>query len=243
MNQLLKLAELFSQYKLYPIQCFDNTSIAHIFQTTHPKDSYAKDLTKILEIQHYKPEQRGADLPWWGKRFFSKSIKPRVMIISQDSNSPNAGSIVFHACLWPYMDYNEYKKYIRNNRLVLYRGFGLSRDLIQVIGFDNIYITDARKVYKKVPIKDKDFDEDYSKELLEWEISICDPELIVLLGEKTMHFMDFEERYNEVCGNQVLTRNNRPYIVAPFPSGANLSYNTRAEITKMFIRQILDRMT
>lgn len=242
MNQLLKLAELFAEYKLYPSECFTNSSIAHIFQSTHSNDNYSKDLYKILLKQQYRPEQRGADLPYWGNQFFKENVKSKVMVISQDSNTPDAGSVVFHACLWPYMEKEEYKNYTKTYKLKAYSGYDISKDLIQLLGLEHLYITDASKVYKKGSWKDKDFNKFQSKELLEQEIDICNPDLIVLLGKNAMELLGFKERFSEVNGRTIITRNNKPYIIATFPSRANPSYKSRAEITKMLIRQTLNRM-
>jgi len=240
MNQILKLAEIFAEYKLYPSECFDNTSIAHIFQSTHSTDNYSKDLHKILLMQQYKPEQRGADLPYWGNRFFQDNLSIRVMVISQDSNALDAGSVVFHACLWPYMEKEEYKKYIKNNKLKAYAGYDLSKDLIQVLDLDYIYITDASKVYKKDTREDKNFDKIRSKELIEREISICDPDLIILLGNQPMKFMGFKEEFKEVC-NSVLISEDKSYIIAPFPSRRNRTYATRVEAAKTLFRSTLEK--
>ena len=52
MTQIVKLAKVFSEYKIYPAQCFNNTSIVHIFQHTHPFDHYAENLKKVFEFRH-----------------------------------------------------------------------------------------------------------------------------------------------------------------------------------------------
>lgn len=61
---------------------------------------YSKDIDTFLSFHDYEANRRGADLPWWRNTYFNNCSGQRTMIISQDSLSTDAGSVVFWANLY-----------------------------------------------------------------------------------------------------------------------------------------------
>lgn len=70
------------------------------FQHIYPENHFSSQVEIFLREHIYKPSQRGADLPWWGSKYFTDESGRRIIVISQDSLAPDAGSIVFYACLY-----------------------------------------------------------------------------------------------------------------------------------------------
>ena len=100
-EKIRDIAKIFAKYKIYPREkCLESVTPIKIFLEMYPKNYYSFDLETFLYQQDYKSEQRGADLPWWGKKYFNDDKGVRVMIVSQDSYSADAGSIVFFASLF-----------------------------------------------------------------------------------------------------------------------------------------------
>jgi hypothetical protein len=48
------LADLFSQYRIYPSECYNADSIVRQFQKTHPSDHYSVDIEQFLVHHQYK---------------------------------------------------------------------------------------------------------------------------------------------------------------------------------------------
>lgn len=68
----------------------------------------------------------------------------KIMVISNDSLSPDAGSIVFYACLMQVTDEYQYRDFIRNYSLPKFISWIKSRDLLsRIFSLDNLFITDA----------------------------------------------------------------------------------------------------
>ena len=95
MTRIEKLARLFARYKIYSKNCYIDYSPARIFQKMFPEDHYSRDMEEFFSYQDCEPAQRGADLPWWGKKFFTEQAGFRVLIVGQDSLTKDAGSVVF----------------------------------------------------------------------------------------------------------------------------------------------------
>ncbi|MBU2109908.1 hypothetical protein KKB71_03090 [Patescibacteria group bacterium] len=215
-----------------------------------PMNHYSQDLEIFFSLQNYNPVQRGADLPWWGKDYFSgkKSFR-RVMIIGQDSLAKDAGSIIFAAQFFPpdigavqYQEfYQEYinkmgvKKYFSPNKLKR-----VENQFIEWrIDFNFLYITDASKVYKKGSRKNHDFDKEKSKELLEAEIEFCNPDLTILLGKSPLLLLDKTKNYASVVeSGELILLNNKKCIVAPFFIGNGPAGNNRGKRTLGFERRL-----
>ena len=226
-NKINELAHLFIQYQIYSKDCYDSYSPVSVFQKEFPQNYYAKDLEIFISQQNYESIQRGADLPWWGKKYFTKEINYRVMVISQDSLAKDAGSIVFAAHFFPpELDFDRYQKYYPQyiNEMGVKKYFSpnkLRKVIDQFIewgiDFDFLYITDASKVYKEGSWKDKDFDKTKSKKLLELEIEFCKPDLIILLGAQPLNLLDKTKNYNSIIesGKSILV-NDKKCVVAPF---------------------------
>lgn len=240
MSQIVSLANLFARYRIYPKNSFSEKTTARIFQQTQPYDHYARDLDQFLALQQYDKEKRGADLPWWGKDFFLSS-QAKVMLISSDSLAKDAGSIVFHACFMPTMDEAVYKRFRDEHNLEKFRSYGRAKNLLSSVSqLESIYLTDGAKVYKHG--SRKYFDEQQSRQLLEEEIELCNPHLIILLGSSPLELLRFEENYADVVGKRILNRAGRPFIVAPFPSVANQKYyQSRFDNTVQLVKSFWSR--
>lgn len=248
MKKINELAQLFAKYKIYPKSCYNDCSPARVFQRMFPENHYSKDLETFLSCQNYKSTQRGADLPWWSKSFFTEELDSRVLIISQDSLSKDAKSIVFFAHLMPVINneyrYKEYVDQLNGKRSFSFKNSWnkVRKQLIEWnIDFDFLYITDASKVYKKGSLKDKDFDRGKNKELLESEIEFCNPDLIILLGEQPLNLLYKTKSYSSVVegGKSILVKGKK-CVVAPFFIGqgrTQKNFKGRLEIATNLIRK------
>lgn len=240
-DSISKLAQLFAYYRVYPSECYTEGTIVRILQKMYPDNHYCRDMDTFLKYQDYGRTQRGADLPWWGQDYFNGQHEKKVMIISNDSLSKDAGSIVFYTCLMQLISEKDYSGFIRSNGLTRFVSWKKAKDLIgKITGFDNVYITDAAKVYNKGSWDDGDFDIRLSRELLNHEIDICDPELVILLGTQPLKILGFDESYPLVVGRKVLNKNHLKFVVAPFPSNANTyNYAERKADTIRLVKGIL----
>lgn len=246
-NKIYKLSELFKGYCIYPSGNYTGSFLEH-FLITHPDNHFSKDITTFLSIHNYQQDRIGADLPWWGEKYFSEDTGKRVFVISQDSNSNDAGSVTFYANLMQIMNEQQYKCYVSDFQR--FNGWKMVRDLFELCGInlDFTYITDARKVYPIESIKYKNDISDNSeiidykrkmrrkllcnkinnninKELLFKEINYCKPDLILILGNTGLELLDVKEKLTTILeGNCFITMEGADYCVAPFPSGANGIY-------------------
>ncbi|MBS4029845.1 MAG: hypothetical protein KGZ63_00225 [Clostridiales bacterium] len=204
MNKLQELSVIFKAYKTFPLSCYKNGVPLRRFQELYSADHYSSQIEAFMQHHDYPPVQRGSDLPWWGEYFFSNSKGFKVMIISQDSLAKDAGSIVFYANLFPVCNSEpEFRRYVSSlneNQSFSYRSLKKVRDQLNTWGIDlnHCYITDAAKVYKNGSWKDRDFDKKKSKELLQSEIELCKPDLIILLGTSGLALLNKNIKYGEV---------------------------------------------
>ena len=109
-----------------------------------------------------------------------------------------------------------------------------------------MYITDAVKVYKKDSWKDKNFDRQKSKKLLEDEIEFCNPGLIIILGKSPLCLLDKTKNYASVIesGKPILIQSKK-CIVAPFLIGngpTQPNFKQRLEIATYLIREELSKL-
>lgn len=218
------LAGVFTDYKTYPNTHFiDGTPVA-TFLTMFPSDKYSIDLAVFLRHHEYDAVHRGADLPWWGKCYFTSQPAHRTMVISQDSLSRDAGSIALFAHLLPLVEteseYDSYAAKLENPSLFRYSSWSSMKNLLKEWRIDPefTYVTDAAKVYRLNSWKDGDFDIQGSAKLLWEEIAFCRPDLIILLGQRPLQLIDNERKYREVVGTSFLQK-NFTFVVAPFPIG------------------------
>jgi hypothetical protein len=226
MEKIIQLSKLFAEYQLYPNQCFSNDTPVKAFQRMYPDNSYAVQVDCFLKEHDYRPTRRGADLPWWGSSYFSDTKGFRTFIISQDSLSADAGSIVFFANLFPVCktkeEYERYHSCLGPNQSFRYSSWFKLKELFEKwnLNFDFLYITDAAKIYKHGSWKDRDFDKPRSKKLLEKEIKFCNPGLIIILGQAGLSLLLPDAKYSDIVDM------TKPFsilgiktVVAPFPIG------------------------
>jgi len=225
-----KLSKLFKKYNIYPRSCYDFKTPARIFQKLYPDNHYSLELEQVLSDQDYSHSKRGADLPWWGEKYFSDEEGRRILIVSQDSLVPDAGSIAFFAQLFPVIDIDDvdsYKKF-ESNLVKSGNSFCNSWNTVKKlftewgIDFDFLYITDASKVYSDNSWDDFDFNTEKSLELLKSEIEICNPDLIILLGRTPFLLLDknHAKNYSDITKNgKIIKIMDKRCIVSPFPIG------------------------
>lgn len=242
------LADLFANYSIYPKACFSEGTPVSLFRLMYPDNHYCYDLGTFLEHQAYEPKKRGADLPWWGSHYFGEDKKLRVMIISQDSLSKDAGSIVFFAHLMEVVknesEYRSYTAKLKDNRPFSFKSWQKIKTKILSwgINLDFLYITDGAKVYKDNSWKDRDFNYFKSKELLESEIRFCDPDLLIILGAQSLHLLDRSQNYKEAVesGSDIPILGKRT-VVAPFLCGngpSQKNFNERLLAASKAIKKV-----
>ena len=250
MVSIINLAKLFAEYKIYPRQLFSEDSPVRAFQRIYPDNHYSTQIEQFLAQQNYEPVRRGADLPWWGSRYFSQEKGFRTVIISQDSLSADAGSIVFFANIFPVCydqdEYEDYHSQLGENQSFRYSSWVKVRDLIIEwdLDFRFLYITDAAKVYKLKSWKDRDFDKKASKVLLEKEIKLCAPDLVIILGSSGVSLLLPDVKYGDIVdrGKPVSVVGYKT-VVAPFPIGngpTQKNYRPRLQKALELIKSIVN---
>lgn len=243
-----KLSKIFFEYKIYPQCLYTANTPVRTFQKLYPDNYYSKDISKFLKIHDYKPVIRGADLPWWGETFFESNNK-KVMIISQDSLSEDAGSVVFWSNLYDVInnkdDYERYNSLLVNDNLFSYNSWYKVLEKLKdwKIDLDNCYITDACKVYQFGPEKQNKFDIKKSKELLHKEINFCKPNLLILLGSKPLKLLLPDVNYSgAVERGEYLHFGEIKVVVSPFITGqghTQKNYSKRLNIASELISQYM----
>lgn len=241
-----ELAALFAKYKTHPKSRFDGTSAARVFQKMFPNNHYSKDIGTFLQAQNYKPAQRGADMPWWGLNFFTDLPKRKVCIVAQDTNSKDAGSVALYAHLFQSVGGNRAIFREFEERLGTKRSFFSSWNAVREqllawdINLDDAYITDAKKVYAKGSWKDRDFDVERSKELLEAELRLCKPDLVILLGGSPLSLFAPDVRYADaVVAKEPPTLCGAKTVVAPFFIGNGRTQKDFRKRMKVATRHVL----
>lgn len=225
MKKIKELAQIFVKYKIYPKEKYTKMTPVGWF-LDNCNDYYATDLKNtFFPKQDYQAEKRGADLPFWGKDYFIDNDEAKVFIITSDSLSSDAGSIVFYAHL--FNDDNLYQKFrecfrIKDKKLH-YKEF-ISKEC--GLDINNVYITDAKKVYYKGSCKD--FDDNASKNLLVGEIEFCRPDIIIFLGSSGVKLlngsMKLSDYYRDNNNIKVL---EKQCFIFPFPTGNGLRWKKR----------------
>ena len=244
MNRITALSKIFALYKTYPIDKYISQSPIRRFQHLYPENHFSSQVEIFLREHIYKPSQRGADLPWWGSKYFTDESGRRVMVISQDSLADDAGSIVFWACLYPVVSSkDEYIKFTQRldskNLFAFNRWETMQKQLLDWnIDLQFCYITDASKVHKDDSWKS--FDKPKSKTLLEAEIEFCNPDLVILLGASPLFLIDPTQNYAQaVEAGKLLQFGGRKYVVVPFPIGqgrTHKNFKKRIEIASSLIK-------
>lgn len=244
-----KLSEALREYNIYPISSYIESTPVRCFQHLFPENYYSKDVEEFLSKHNYKSVRRGSDLPWWGKSFFQNNEKNKIMIISQDSLSDDAGSIVFWSQLYGAInskeEYENYISLLKDKKLFAYNSWVkvYNQFLNWNINLDCCYITDASKVYKYGSYKDRDFDVKKSKELLCNEIEVCKPNAIILLGGQPLKLLFPKLKYSKtVEEGKHLNFNGIKVGVSPFITGqghTQKNYKGRLEIASDLIKAVL----
>lgn len=229
------LSKLYVSYSTFAISRYGEDCPVRVFQRYFPFDHYSIDIEHFLKSHDYRPIRRGADLPWWGKKYFSNSSGKRVMVISQDSLAHDAGSITFFAHLIGYFDnkysYDKYCSHHNENQRFRYSSWNrIKRHLLSWgVDFDFLYATDASKVYQTQVNK---LDRKLSKKLLVEEIQYCRPNLLILLGSAPLRLLSdkFKFDYRDVVdAGEFIVINGIQTVVTPFPSGNGLTQTNFAE--------------
>ena len=226
MNNFANLIKIFKDYKIYPKSRFIDKTFIRKFIEIYPNDSYSKDILRLIEVQDINSNIRGADLPWWGKKYFTDTkITKKTFIISQDSDAVDAGSVVFHACIIPYIKDNANDKELINK----FNGYGFYKPVFKLknifmgewnINLDYTYITDAKKVFTDNNKLKKNFDIEKSHELIIKEIEVGNPDIIVLLGNNALHCLVKDKlKLKKIKNKPDFDFNGKRCIFAPFPVG------------------------
>lgn len=235
MDIVRKVAKIFTKHGIYSRNRFESKSCPlNVFKNLYPSDGYTAQINTFLDCQPALHLGLGADLPWWGTRYFSGDAGIRTMILSQDSRNPNSGSVCFYMPLMKEAsDPSELRKIIRDyTDWDSFVSFEKVKKFFNKCDFDYdfVYVTDAQKI-------------DVGWEhLLEEEIQLVKPDVIVCLGNMGLRYLTNErqpkvtkiidENYGRVAlDNTVLPLMGRkPLVVAAlFPSTGNGHYTTERE--------------
>jgi hypothetical protein len=232
-----QLSEVFSRYDIYAQNRYKSSDCPlRVFQRMYPNSSYSSDIDVFLQSQPSVYTGDGADLPWWGDRYFSNDQGVRVMILSQDSRTPNGGSVTFYMPLIADIEHNTSNllRTIRSyNHWDPFVSFNLTRNFLArcQFNYDFIYVTDARKIGKGW------------ENLLEREIEVVKPDIIICLGNKGLSYLtnlknpgitriiDESDDIVLYAHDNVLRGLVRKPIIVPslFPSRGNGHYTTERE--------------
>ena len=249
-ERIKKLAQLFAKYKVYPKSCYGYYSPVRAFQRIFPENHYSKELETLLSCQDYDPVQRGADLPWWGKKLFSRKPDFRTLIVGQDSGYKDAGSVILATQFFPDATRENYQECTEEMKVEKYFSYNRWKKVRNQfveweIDFPFLYITDASKVYNEGSWEGRDFDRQRSKELLEGEIEFCNPDLIILLGAQPLYLLDKTINYaSAVDSGKPISILNRKCVVAPFFLGngpTQPNFRKRLQIATRLIKKLRNK--
>lgn len=250
MKEIDDVAKLYVKYKIFPDGCYSSGSPVESFLRLYPDNYYSKELKDFLKFHTYSPIQRGADLPWWGCNYFNSIPSKRTMIISQDSLSKDAGSIVFWAHLFSVIksedDYKCYTSQLNDTDLFKFNSWYKVYNQLSnwKLDLSCCFITDAAKVYRHGSWKDRDFDKQRSKELLLEEIEACKPNLIIILGSAPLILLNPDLRYADIIDSgKIINISNIKCIVSPFFIGMGITQLNFKERLAIASRLILDAST
>lgn len=240
-----RLTKLYSEYQIASKKCLEHEKSPYMVikkQCGHTK--YFQSLEQFKERLPNKSEQRGADLPFWGKKYFSKGEKGiRTMIIAQDSLSEDAGSIVFYAPLLRLnLDKETYNTQFYNHLTKKTFGYNSCQDVLfalnsRQVDLDFLYLTDARKIYKanNLPKEQQKIDKVALFQFIKKEIEIVQPHLIYLLGSQAFTLFGYKgELFAEYVGKKIIEIENTPAIVAPFVTGNGNKGNNKDRFVERF---------
>lgn len=225
-----RLTKLYSEYQIASKECLEQEKSPYmLIKELCGHTEYFQSTEQLKERLPDKSEQRGADFPFWGEKYFSKNEKGlRTMIIAQDSLSEDAGSIVFYAPLlhlnWDKATYNtQFYKHLPKKTF----GYTSYQDVLFALNswqvdLNFLYMTDARKVYNSnnLPKEQQKIDKVASYDFIKKEIEIVQPHLIYLLGSQAFTLFGYKGGlFAEYVGKKIIEIENIPAIVAPFITG------------------------
>lgn len=254
MSRLDSLAELFGEYNIYPAATIHqkNTPFSifrEMFSHGDSLDRYRNDVQRLLDKQSNSHTNRGADLPWWGQHYFDDQNGFRIMIIGPQSQAPDAGSVVFFFHLLEHFKsplvYEEYLSRLDTPWLFPYRTWNQLRNQLDEwrIDLDFLYVTDAGKVYQGGSRSRVDMHQ--SKSLLEREIEICKPDLVILLGDFSLKLLKDDIDYPSVVDQgEYITIGQYRTVVSPFPAGQGYTqrnFHTRLNHAARLISEAMEQ--
>ncbi|QGQ93821.1 hypothetical protein EHS13_02315 [Paenibacillus psychroresistens] len=221
------LSKVYEPYCIFPAIKYLNDSPVKVFQRQYPSCHYSHQIQEFLTNHNYPSIRKGADLPWWGKHYFSTEKGKRVFIIAQDSKAQDAGSVVFFAHLLAHIhdraSYTAYNKELNLNQRFRFASWNRIKQQLSdwELDLDFVFITDASKVYE---VNSDNFNKPKSRELLLQEIEFCDPDLLILLGGAPLSLLRKDLIYSNVveCG-EFINIAGKKAAVSPFPSGNGLT--------------------
>lgn len=238
-ERISELSRVYCDYKIYPFESFNDKTFIRNFQQDFKDNYFSRDIDIFLEHHRYTQDRIGADLPWWGSKFFTNEEGFRIMIISQDSLSEDAGSVALYANLMPLMGVSEYERYTR--KFEGFSSWSLTKDFFRDmnIDLDFVFITDGRKVYPTKSLNYQGNSAENRKKrksliqseslkfmnlqlsLIKEEIRVCNPDVIIVLG-KSINLFDKKVFPSNLYESDFCVEiEGIEYIVPPFPSTAS----------------------
>ncbi len=248
-NTIISLAKVFSEKGIYSKNRYlSNECPLNVFRNLFPDDSHTRQIESFLSYQPESNEGEGADLPWWGNYYFSDKKGTRIMILSQDSRTPNGGSVTFYMPLIKMESTIEDLRSIINSHPTWdkFVSFNKTKQFLDRCQFDYdfVYVTDAKKISNGW------------EKLLEDEIEIVNPDIILCLGNTGLshllqmkkapitNIVDREDTSVMVHTNVLSKMKRKPIVVASlFPSNANAHFtNHRVENVVNTLHKEMDKM-
>ena len=246
---------------IYPQNCFyelngklkDGVPFSELTNIIELKEiQYFESIEKLLKQQSFTSRRRGADLPFFGDKYFSNEKGIRVMMITQDSKAKDAGSIVFFGPLLTidmnkerYSDFRKNISSFISPRSFNYRSYTDSTSTLREWGIlpSFFYITDAKKVYN---FNSNSFDVNKSIELVRREIETTTPDIIVLAGEEAFSVAKSIANYSGInhVGEMNFKINDIPVVSAPFMTGNGRTgsnkdiFPIKSEKTKVTLKKL-----
>jgi len=245
-------------YKFYPNRCDGKSNLKKIMNSIpdyYQKYYYFEEIKEFLKVQTDRNVNKGPDLPFWGKNYFTISNRPKILILSQDSHSEYSCSVVFYACLFELIcNKKEFEIFRKKVSISDFVAYDLVRNyFIEMFdrNLDTIFLTDAYKFFKinKKGIEIRDTKR--SRELLQKEIVVLEPDIIITLGclswDLIKPIYKNHKKYS-ACVSKILSLEN-PFlnkihhiVVSPFPGYRRIDFfNLYREKTIKNVKDSINR--
>lgn len=242
---------------IYPKNCFyigekeDFKTPYHVIKNElkNKNLTYFSLTENFIKKQDDLSQRRGADLPYIGENYFTNKEGTRVMMVTQDSDAPSAGSIVFLGPLLEERYTREEYKRIKNkcNKFLKSYQFnaGSYSHALETFDYWNIdisylYLTDARKVHL---LNGGGFDEQESLNMIINEIKAVDPHIIVAAGDIAYNLLRelTECEFTTTNGKVVFHIMNKPVVRAPFfiGRGRQGNFDEKSKRTKITLEALI----